>query len=95
MIGLQEMLLQAVGEKIHLFPAWPIEWNVHFKLHAPGNTTVEAELKDGELVGLTVIPEERRKILNYRNLHPIRSIIRRFISLTVRVRLDDLYKINN
>lgn len=61
MIGLQEMLLQAVGEKIHLFPAWPIEWNVHFKLHAPGNTTVEAELKDGELVGLTVIPEERRK----------------------------------
>lgn len=61
MIGLQEMLLQVVGEKIHLFPAWPIEWNVHFKLHAPGNTTVEAELKDGELVGLTVIPEERRK----------------------------------
>lgn len=61
MIGLQEMLLQVVGEKIHLFPAWPIEWNVHFKLHAPGNTTVEAELKDGELVDLTVIPEERRK----------------------------------
>ena len=36
MIGLQEMLLQTNGELILLFPAWPLEWNVHFKLHAPG-----------------------------------------------------------
>ena len=42
MIGLQEMLLQTNGEQILLFPAWPKEWNVHFKLHAPGETTVEA-----------------------------------------------------
>ena len=34
MIGLQEMLLQTNGEQILLFPAWPKEWNVHFKLHA-------------------------------------------------------------
>lgn len=49
MIGLQEMLLQTNGEQILLFPAWPKEWDIHFKLHAPGKTTVEAALKDGKL----------------------------------------------
>lgn len=61
MIGLQEMLLQTNGEQILLFPAWPKEWNVHFKLHAPGNTTVEATLKNGEVTDLKVSPESRKK----------------------------------
>ena len=60
MVGLQEMLLQTDGKKIFLFPAWPAEWNVHFKLYAPYSTTVEAELKAGKLVSLKVQPEERR-----------------------------------
>jgi len=61
MIGLQEMLMQTNGEQILLFPAWPAEWNVHFKLHAPKNTTVEAELKDGKVTNLQVYPAERMK----------------------------------
>ncbi|WP_423128623.1 DUF5703 domain-containing protein [Gaoshiqia sp. Z1-71] len=61
MIALQEMLLQAVDEKIYLFPAWPRERDVHFKLHAPGKTTVEVELKNGEIRSMTVFPEFRRK----------------------------------
>ena len=61
MIGLQEMLLQTDGQRILLFPAWPKEKDVHFKLHAPANTTIEAELKDGKLVKLIVLPEERKK----------------------------------
>lgn len=61
MIGLQEMLLQTDGQRILLFSAWPKEKDVHFKLHAPSNTTVEAELKDGKLVKLIVLPEERKK----------------------------------
>lgn len=61
MIGLQEMLLQTNGEQILLFPAWPKEWNVHFKLHAPSNTTVEATLKDGKVTDLKVLPESRKK----------------------------------
>ena len=61
MIGLQEMLLQTDGKKILLFPAWPRSWDVHFKLYAPYNTTVEAILKEGKLTMLQVIPEERRK----------------------------------
>ena len=44
MIGLQEMLLQTDGDRILLFPAWPLEKDIRFKLHAPGSTTVEAEL---------------------------------------------------
>ncbi len=61
MIGMQEMLLQEANGKIYLFPAWPKDWNVHFKLHAKQNTTIEAELLNGELKVLKVIPEERKK----------------------------------
>lgn len=60
MIGLQEMLMQTDGKRILLFPAWPKDKDVHFKLHAPYNTTVEAEWKGGKLVNLKVVPEERR-----------------------------------
>jgi len=61
MIGLQEMLLQVDGRRILLFPAWQKNIDVHFKLHAPYNTTVEANWKDGKLLMLKVWPEERKK----------------------------------
>jgi hypothetical protein len=59
MIGLQEMLVQSSGKEIFLFPAWPKEWDVNFKLHAPHNTTVEGVLKGGKLTALKVTPESR------------------------------------
>lgn len=61
MIGLQEMLLQTNGEQILLFPAWSKEWDIHFKLHAPSETIVEATLKDGKVTDLKVLPESRKK----------------------------------
>jgi len=61
MIGLQEMLLQTDGKKIFLFPAWPRDWDVHFKLFAPYATTVEAELRHGKVEVLKVTPEARRQ----------------------------------
>jgi hypothetical protein len=61
MIGLQEMLMQTHDKRILLFPAWPKDIDVHFKLHAPYNTTVEAELKKGKPVVLKVTPGERAK----------------------------------
>ena len=73
MIGLQEMLLQTNGEQILLFPAWPKEWDIHFKLHAPGETTVEATLKNGKVTDLKVLPESRKKniiIMIKKSLHP-------------------------
>ncbi|MBS0662100.1 MAG: hypothetical protein JSR48_02465, partial [Verrucomicrobia bacterium] len=60
-LALQAMLLQPVGTKLYLFPAWPAErWDVTFRLHAPDATVVEGELKDGKLVRLVVTPESRR-----------------------------------
>lgn len=61
MIGLQEMLLQADGRKIHLLPAWPHDWSTTFKLHAPYRTTVEGEVKNGKIVHLKVTPQAREK----------------------------------
>ena len=58
---LQFMLLQSDGRKLYVLPAWPKNWNVSFKLHAPYNTTVEGVFKAGKLERLTVTPETRRK----------------------------------
>ncbi|WP_226176309.1 DUF5703 domain-containing protein [Hymenobacter lucidus] len=60
MIGLQEMLLQTDGRKIYLLPAWPKSWDVHFKLHAPYQTTVEGMVINGRVQELRVTPESRR-----------------------------------
>ena len=39
--ALQNMLVQTDGNKVLLFPAWPKEWNVQFKIHIPGKKTIE------------------------------------------------------
>ena len=74
MTGLQEMLLAPEPRpdgKLHLFPAWPAEWDVDFKLHAPGPTVVEASLKSGQLVSLKVTPAAREKdIVNWLGKQP-------------------------
>jgi hypothetical protein len=62
MTGLQEMLLApepGPTGKLYLLPAWPDEWDVAFKLHAPGQTTVEAEVRGGRLVRVVVSPPDR------------------------------------
>lgn len=65
MIGMQEMLMQEAGNKIYLFPAWPREWDVHFKLHASDNTIVEAELQGGKVVNVKVTPQSRQQDIVY------------------------------
>jgi hypothetical protein len=61
MIGLQEMLMQTNDRKTYLFPAWPRDWDVDFKLHAPYQTVLEGSYRDGKLKSLKVTPQERRK----------------------------------
>ncbi|MBO9619231.1 MAG: hypothetical protein J7539_09375 [Niabella sp.] len=60
MTTLQTMLLQSEGNRILLFPAWKKDWNVHFKLRAAKNTTIEGELINGQLKKLQVTPASRR-----------------------------------
>ncbi len=59
--AVQSMLLQSDGEKIFVLPAWPKAWDVSFKLHAPGQTVIECELRAGKIVKLNVTPESRKK----------------------------------
>jgi hypothetical protein len=61
MIGLQEMLLQTPGDRLLVLPAWPADWDVDFKLHAPKQTTVECSVKSGRIVKLKVTPDARHK----------------------------------
>jgi hypothetical protein len=61
MIGVQEMLMQTVDDKIYLLPTWPKAWDVDFKLHAPGNTVVECVYRSGKVEKLTVTPATRAK----------------------------------
>jgi hypothetical protein len=60
MTALQDMLLQCDGDRILLLPAWPKEWDVSFRLHAPHRTTVECEVRGGKTERLVVTPETRR-----------------------------------
>lgn len=59
MLGLQYMLLQETDDKLLLFPAWPLDKDISFRLHAKGNTIVEADLRDGKVIRLSVTPKER------------------------------------
>lgn len=61
MVTLQTMVIQSDGDQIYLLPAWPKEWNVSFKLHAPRKTLVEGVYRDGKLRKLSVTPAEREK----------------------------------
>ena len=63
MKAFQSMLLQTdpYSKKIYLTPAWPKDWNVDFKLHAPYNTIIEGSVKNGKIERLKVTPESRRK----------------------------------
>ena len=58
-IALQAMLLQCEGRSLRLLPAWPVEWDARFKLHAPFETIVEGSVRAGKLTELRVTPPER------------------------------------
>lgn len=57
---LQSMVLQTDGRRIFLLPAWPKDWNVEFKLHAPHQTLIEGAYRNGRMHLLRVTPERRR-----------------------------------
>jgi alpha-L-fucosidase 2 len=58
--ALQRMILQDVGNKIVIIPAWPADWNCDFKLYAKQNTIVEGKFINGKIETLKVTPESRK-----------------------------------
>ena len=58
----QSMLLQTdpYSKKIYLIPAWPKKWSASFKLHAPYNTIIEGNVKNGKIKTLAVTPSSRK-----------------------------------
>jgi len=68
MVGLQAMRLQTGGEQLLLCPAWPADWDVSFKLHAPNRTVVEASVRDGALEDLEVTTDRKKSSAKTLNL---------------------------
>lgn len=62
-VGLQEMLLAAEPDakgKIYLLAAWPKDWDVSFRLRAPGKTLITCDIEGGKIMRLEVSPLSRR-----------------------------------
>ncbi|MCB1131233.1 MAG: hypothetical protein KDN05_08895 [Verrucomicrobiae bacterium] len=61
-LALQLMLLQSEpgpNGKLRVLPTWPKDWDVSFKLHAPGKTVVECVYRNGKIETLKVTPASR------------------------------------
>jgi len=65
--ALQWMLLQGddSNNDVILFPAWPCQWNVDFKLRGPLNTIVEGRYANGKMSSFTVTPSSRTKNVRF------------------------------
>ena len=59
--AIQSIILQTDGDKIYLMPAWPKDWNVSFKLHAPGKTVIEGVYRNGTFESIKVTPSSRKQ----------------------------------
>jgi alpha-L-fucosidase 2 len=66
-LALQRMLIQYDDDLIYMFPAWPKEWDVHFKVNAPDNTTIEGIYENGNVIKMKTSPEKRNIILPFKN----------------------------
>jgi len=57
----QQHALSGQRGKIRLLPAWPREWDVEFRLHAPHKTTIECKAQSGKIRLLKVTPNGRQE----------------------------------
>lgn len=53
MTALQSMILHYENDKYTLFPAWPREWGVNFKINGPDKMVFEGRYEDGKMVSIT------------------------------------------
>ena len=70
MAAVQAMLMQPgddADNTVVLFPAWPCEWDVSLRLHAPLATLIDLEYAAGQLVSLQVTPASRQASVKFAN----------------------------
>lgn len=60
-VGLQEMLVQNLDDKIVLLPSWPKDWECDFKVHTPKNTILLGKARNGKIEKLEVTPTSREQ----------------------------------
>lgn len=60
MIALQRMLVQYENDNVYLLPSWPKDWDVHFKVNTPNNTTIEGVFKNGKMVKMKVTASDTK-----------------------------------
>ena len=65
--GLQNMLTHSENDELILFPTWPNNRDVNFKVNAPKNTTISGQYRDGKVIKLKVSPESRKKDIRINN----------------------------
>jgi hypothetical protein len=53
MRALQNMLVQSENDRVLLFPAWPKNWNVAFKMHVQGQQIIQGNYDMSKGVTLT------------------------------------------
>ncbi len=56
MVGLQRMLLNTDERGIYLFPAWPADWDVEFRLYGYGGVRVDGRICRGGAPAYSVLP---------------------------------------
>ena len=56
MLTLQHMLIHTERNEVMLFPAWPEDWDVKFKVHIPNKKIIQGSYKQGEGVKLITKP---------------------------------------
>jgi hypothetical protein len=57
--GLRYMLLQNDASKTFVFPAWPCEWPVSFRLHTSNSTIVTVDYQGPGKLSIQVQPESQ------------------------------------
>ncbi|MPN15688.1 hypothetical protein SDC9_163022 [bioreactor metagenome] len=89
---------------IHLFPAWPKEWDAHFSLLARGNFIVTSSIDQGKIEFIEIKsnsgsecnlrnPWENGKVTIYKNKRKILETTDRLISIPTKPQ-DVLYFVN-
>ena len=59
-IAFQRMLVQETPEKIYLFPAWLLSWDVDFNIYT-SHGEIECSLKNGKIINLKISDKIDRK----------------------------------